>query len=185
MRHLSMFCLCYNCSYTTTINSVNREELLLPLPVMLNECQMLKAKAERSRLWPRLRQKFWPWGWGQKFEADANVTRLSVRPKCQPRGQSDLEALTSVTTATSIVVQWWLPHASKVLFLALYVTVFVFLFVTQISREQMNGFAPSYRQYVFGHLLGRIWVSLSKVKGQGHQGQNRENCCVIPIDNTL
>jgi len=24
-----------------------------------------------------------------------------------------------------------------------------------------------------------------KVKGQGHQGQNRENYCVIPIDNAL
>jgi len=111
-----MFCLCYNRSYTATINSVKREELLLPLPVILNEGQMLKTMTERSRLWPRLRQNFWPWGWGQKFEADANVTRPSLRPKCRPRGQSDLQALTSVTTVTSIVVQWWLPHASKVPF---------------------------------------------------------------------
>jgi len=37
------------------------------------------------------------------------------------------------------------PHASKVLFLALSVTLVLsfFLFVYQISRETLNGFAPN------------------------------------------
>jgi len=66
-----------------------------------------------------------------------------------------------------------LPHASKVPLLALSVTfLFVcFLFVPQISREPLNGFARNSQGR-------RVWslarMSLNvKVKGQGHQEQKR------------
>jgi len=48
-----------------------------------------------------------------------------------------------------------LPHASKVLFLALSVTC---LFVPQISREPVNGFAPNSHWRRVGPSLGRVWI---------------------------
>ena len=68
-----------------------------------------------------------------------------------------------------------LPHASKILLLALSVT---FLFVPQISREPLNGFAPNSQGT-------RVWsfagMSLNaKVKGQGHQGQKRVSALPSP-----
>jgi len=51
-----------------------------------------------------------------------------------------------------------LPHASKVLFLALSVTFL--LFVPQISRELPNGFAPN----LHGRRVWLLWMSRSKVK---------------------
>ena len=33
--------------------------------------------------------------------------------------------------------------------------------------------------------LEGVWMSRSKVKGQGHLGQNWKNCCIIPTDNAL
>ena len=56
----------------------------------------------------------------------------------------------------------------KVLFFALSVYGF-FLFVYEIHREPLNGFAP----YSHGRRVwSLVWTSL-KVKGQGHQGQKR------------
>jgi len=72
-----------------------------------------------------------------------------------------------------------LPHAlnciCKVLFLALSVTLF--LFVNQISRERLNGFAPNSQGR-------RVWFLARsnefdvKVKCQGHQG--RKTRCALP-----
>jgi len=46
------------------------------------------------------------------------------------------------------------------------VSLFVCLFVPQISREQLNGLCQIHGEDVFG----LIWTSLNvKVKGQGHQ----------------
>jgi len=43
-----------------------------------------------------------------------------------------------------------------------------FLFVYEISRQQLNGFASTHRRRVWS----LAWTSLKvKLKGQGHQGQ--------------
>ena len=71
-----------------------------------------------------------------------------------------------------MLIYCYLPHASKVLFLAMSVTLLVcfVLFVAQISGEPLNGFAPN--------LQGRrVWslarMSLNvKVIGQGHRDKN-------------
>jgi len=57
----------------------------------------------------------------------------------------------------------------KVLFLALSVTFLVFLFVYEISREPLNGFAPNSQGRRVSS-LARTSLNV-KVKGQGHQGQ--------------
>jgi len=55
----------------------------------------------------------------------------------------------------------------------------VFCFVTVISPERLNGFAPNLQRRRVWSLAG---TGLNvKGQGQGHQGQ--KNCCVIPIDN--
>jgi len=58
---------------------------------------------------------------------------------------------------------------------------FFCFFVPQISPEPLNGSAPnSQGRRVWS--LGRVWMSRSKVKGQGHQGPKKsEDCRVIPI----
>jgi len=43
-------------------------------------------------------------------------------------------------------------------------TFWFFFFVSQISREPLNGFAPNLKGDVFGPLLERVWMSRSKVK---------------------
>ena len=67
-----------------------------------------------------------------------------------------------------------LPQASKVLFLALSVIsycCFFYSFVTQISRERLNGFAPNSQGRRVWSIAGK---SLNvKVKSQGHQRQKR------------
>ena len=50
-------------------------------------------------------------------------------------------------------------------------TISMFLFVNQISREPLNGFALNFG--LVPRSLGRILKSGSRVKGQGHQGQKR------------
>jgi len=61
----------------------------------------------------------------------------------------------------------------KVLFLAPSVCGF-FLFVYEISREPLNGFAPnSPGRRVWSFARTNFNVSRSKIKGQGHQGQKR------------
>jgi len=41
------------------------------------------------------------------------------------------------------------------------------------------------KEDVFGPLLGWVWMSSTKVKGQDHQGQKTKNCWVISTDNAL
>ena len=48
-----------------------------------------------------------------------------------------------------------------------------FLFVNQVSREPLNGFAPNHKEDVRAPSLERVWMSRSKIKGRGHQGQKR------------
>jgi len=69
--------------------------------------------------------------------------------------------------------RWALAHISSLFF----------LFVSQISQELLNGSAPNLQGR---HVCVLVQTSLNvKVKGQGHQGLNREYCCIIPIDNAL
>jgi len=48
-----------------------------------------------------------------------------------------------------------------------------FLFMYEISREPLNGFAPKSHERRVWSLVRQIWRSRSKVKGQGHQGQKK------------
>jgi len=79
-----------------------------------------------------------------------------------------------------------LPHTSKVLFLALAVMfffVFFFWFVTHISRERLNGFAPNSQGR-------RVW-SLArknlnvKVKGQGHRDKKVLSTPITPRNDEM
>jgi len=70
----------------------------------------------------------------------------------------------------------FLPHASNILFLALSVT---FLFVPQISREPLNGFAPNSQGR-------RVWSLArrnlnTKAKGQRSRSTGTKNALSIPI----
>jgi len=67
----------------------------------------------------------------------------------------------------------FLPHASKVLFLAPSVISFC-LFVCLSLKYLGNGWTDLrqiFREDVFDPSLGGVWMSRSKVKVQGHQGQ--------------
>jgi len=54
----------------------------------------------------------------------------------------------------------------KVPFLAPSPSVYGILFVYEISRVPLDGFASN-----FGPSLGRVWGPRSKVNGQGHRGK--------------
>jgi len=64
----------------------------------------------------------------------------------------------------------WLPHAVNCVFGGGAMSV-TFFSVHEISREQLNWFAPSSQEDVFDPWLGRVWRSRSKVKGHGLQEQ--------------
>jgi len=76
-----------------------------------------------------------------------------------------------------------LPHASKVLFLALSVTFFVFLFVTQISLERMNGFAPNSQGKRVWSLARATLNNKVKAKHQGQEGQKTRYPLLSPPGN--
>jgi len=82
----------------------------------------------------------------------------------------------------------FLPHGSKVLFLALSVTfLFVFLYVNQMSSELLNRFVPNSDRRCVWSLAG---MSLNvKVKGQGHYGQIsspvKMHCNVLAANNVM
>ena len=93
----------------------------------------------------------------------------------QSRTVSSIICMCCVTASCSTTFNFLLHAVNgselrKVLFFALSVYGF-FLFVYEIHREPLNGFAP----YSHGRRVwSLVWTSLKvEVKGQGHQGQKR------------
>jgi len=63
----------------------------------------------------------------------------------------------------------YLPHAVNCIRVCFWRPQSGFLFVYEISREPLNGFAPN---SLGRRVLSRVGTSLKvKVKGQGHRGQ--------------
>jgi len=65
----------------------------------------------------------------------------------------------------------WLPHASKVLFLALSVTFHFFCLCIKYLQYRWMDLGQIHRKDVFGPSLEPVWMSRSKVKSQGNHGQ--------------
>jgi len=77
-----------------------------------------------------------------------------------------------VYTSTVITAR---TELRKVLFLALSVSFSFIIFYLWIKylRNRWTDLRQIHSKYVCKPSLGRVWMSMSKVKGQGHQGQKR------------